>query len=651
MGKNHITEKINREIKADLIADTLLQALKHKYQRIYQHCVNVAMSAYWLAMKMELSEPACLQIGIGGMLHDIGKLNIPSKILYKPGQLTRQEEGIIKRHPSAGITLLNQSRLLSGCAPGIRSHHERIDGKGYGQGLSGEAIPLEARIIAVCDTFDNMISPSRLNHKQLTRKEATEAISRGSGSLFDPTVAQIFLQVAEQLGQTIYGDRQTDQLPGKEIVAAKDGTAIDWEMMLDDVDHLGVIFVDQNDTIAYCNQASAAIRKREKASIIGTKFGSFHKKHRYKILNEKLNAVKTGQSSGWSRIMKRGDTYIDNEYFGIRNQEAGYQGLLILSRDVTEKENSLRMMERGIENLNILIQSNVLLTEIFSINEICKKAWEVFKKAMEFKNISVILNQQGVKTVYDPNESGKGVAEDWFDEIAFDPRHPSYKHLVTKDLVRTTKLIWPYQLAHQCQALIVLEIEKGSQLDPNLVKILTTIGSYVISAIQKSRLVDEIRENARIDNLTKVFNREYYQMMLDSIDIKNEDFGVIVADIDNLKFYNDTYGHLVGDEVIKKAAGILKSAIRKEDYLFRIGGDEFVILLLNCREEDVKNTCCRIQKRISEHLVDPVKELKLGVSLGFHTSHKAHSINEVIKIADENMYLNKRERKCTHGVN
>lgn len=651
LEKNHIAEKINREIKADLVADTLLQALKHKYQRIYQHCVNVAISAYWLGLKMDLPEAVCLQIGIGGMLHDIGKLNIPSKILYKPGQLTQQEEGIIKRHPSAGISLLNQSRLLSGCAPGIRFHHERIDGKGYGQGLSDQAIPLEARIIAVCDAFDRMVSSSWLNHKTLTVREATEAISRGSGSQFDPTVAQVFLQMADQLVEMISSDSQTDQSSGKEIVSAKAGTAIDWEMMLDDVDHLGVIFVDQNDTIAYCNQASAVIRKREKTEIIGTQFGSFHKKHRHEIVNEKLNAVKSGQSSGWSRIMKRGDTYIANEYIGIRNQEAGYQGLLMLSRDVTEKENMLRMMEKDIENLNILIQSNGLLTEIFSMDEIYKKAWEVFKQAVEFENMSVILNKQDVKTVYDQNESGKGVAKDWFDEIVFDPRNPSYQQLVTKDLLRTTKLIWAYQLDHQCQALIVLEIEKGSQLDPNLVKILTTIGSYVINAIQKSRLIDEIRENARIDNLTQVFNREYYQMMLDSIDTQKENVGVIVADIDNLKFYNDTYGHLFGDEVIKKTAGILKSTIRNEDYLFRIGGDEFLILLRNCSEEDALNTCRRIQKNINKHQVEPVKEVKLGISVGFHTSNKAHSINEVIKIADENMYRNKREGKYMRGVN
>lgn len=644
MEINQIEEKINQVIRSDLVADTLVQALKHKYQRIYHHCINVAISAYLLGMEIGLSETFSLQIGVGGMLHDIGKLNIPSKILYKPEKLTKQEQGVIQRHPTIGVSLLNQSRLLSGCASCVRSHHERIDGKGYDEGLSGEAIPLEARIIAVCDAFDAMVS-YRLNQKKMTVKEATDAIDRGRGSQFDPAVVDAFLLVAEQIFEMISGVRQMDDPAGNEIVTEQDGANIDWGMMLDQIEDLGVIFVDQNDTIKYCNQISAAIRKREKAEIIGTQFGGFHRKHRHEIVNEKLNAVKTGQSSGWSRIMKRGDTYISNEYIGIRNEEANYQGLLMLSRDVTEKENMLRMMEKDIENLNILVQSNGLLTKIFSMNEIYQKAWEVFKQALDLDNMQVILDKMGVRTVYDCSGKGQWIDQKWSDEVFSDSNHRSYQQMVIRESGLRRCLFWAYQLDHKSQALLVLETEISSQLDPNLIKILTTISSYVINAIQKNILVSEIKEKARIDNLTQVFNREYYQMMLDSIDTQNENVGVIVADIDNLKFYNDTYGHLVGDEVIKKTARVLKNTIRNEDYLFRIGGDEFLILLRNCSEEDALNTCRRIQKNIGEHSNELTEKIKLGISVGFHISSQAVTINEVIKIADENMYRNKREGK------
>ena len=232
LEKRQIIEKINEKIKEDMVADTLVQALKHKYQRIYTHSVNVAVSAFFLAMKMELSEETCLSIGIAGMLHDIGKLNMPSSVLYKPGELTKQEQALIERHPSIGVSLLNQSSLLPKCAQGILYHHQRMDQKGYGVGLSGAAIPLEAQIIAVCNVFDSLVT-YRLNQKKLSLKEACEVIERDVGNVFDITVGYAFLKVVGQVYENINGIKQGSAVPGNEIVTEKHAAFIDWEMMLD----------------------------------------------------------------------------------------------------------------------------------------------------------------------------------------------------------------------------------------------------------------------------------------------------------------------------------------------------------------------------------------------------------------------------------
>lgn len=644
LDKNIIIERINRKIEGDLVANTLIQALKHKYQSIYSHCVNVAVSSYFLAQKMGLSDERCLQIGIGGMLHDIGKLNIPSKILYKRGELTRQERAIIERHPIIGVSLLNQSSLLPGCIQCVLSHHERIDGAGYGAGLTGEMIPLEAKIISVCEAFDVLVS-YRQNQRKLTLGEACNEIKKGINSHFDSAVGKAFLVVVEQVYHKISGVNENDNTPAKELVTDKQVKRIDWEALLGNIQDVGVIFVNQTDTIAYCNEASAVIRARKKEEMLGSKFAGFHKKHRHDIVLAKLNDVKNGRSNGWNRIMKRGEKYISNEYIAIRNKDGSYQGLLMFSRDVTEKENVLRLLEKDIENLNILVQSNGLLNGIFGMDEIYEKAQYVFGQAIDLKNLSIILNTRGTTTVLGIETNQKQAVECLIGEILSDPGHPSYSDVAFHHLGLEAFLIGAYQVDQYNKAVILLQVDEAYELDTNLSRIIMTIGSYVINAIQKKRLVDEIRENARIDNLTQVFNREYFQMMLDSIDTQNENVGVIVADIDNLKFYNDTYGHLVGDEVIKKTAGILKSTIRSEDYLFRIGGDEFLILLRNCNEEDARNTCRRIQKNIGERSNESTERIKLGISVGFHISNHTVSMNEVIKIADENMYKNKQEGK------
>lgn len=648
LEKNIIIERINWEIKGDLVANTLVQALKHKYQSIYTHCVNVAVSSYFLAQKIGLSDERCLQIGIGGILHDIGKLNIPSKILYKPDELTRQERAIIERHPIIGVSLLNQSSLLPCCIQCIISHHERVDGDGYGAGLTGTMIPLEARIISVCDAFDTMVS-SRINQRKLTLNEACNEIKKGINTQFDSAVGKAFLVIVEQVYNKVSEVRENDGIPEKEFVIGQQVERIDREVMLENVHDVGVIFVDQTDTIAYCNEASAIIRARKKEEILGTKFEGFHKKHRHEIVLAKFNDVKNGRSNGWNRIMKRGEKYIANEYIGIRNKDASYQGLLMFSRDVTEKENMLRLLEKDIENLNILVQSNGLLNGIFSMEEIYVKAQDVFGQAIDLKNLLIINNTQSKTTILGAKTNQKSEIECLLGEIFADSGHPSYTDVAFHHLGLEVYIICAYHVDHHNRAAILLQVDEAFELDDNLRRIIMTIGSYVINAIQKNGLVTEIRENARIDKLTQVFNREYYQLMLDSIDTENENVGVIVADIDNLKFYNDTYGHLVGDEVIKKTAGILKNTIRNEDYLFRIGGDEFLILLRNCSEQDALNTCRRIKKNISERSDDLTETIKLGISVGFHISSKAVTINEVIKIADENMYRNKQEGKLKYS--
>lgn len=131
------------------------------------------------------------------VLHDIGKIEIPDHILTKPGYLTEEEMNIMKKHPEAGAQILSPVKFLKEAAEMVRYHQERYDGKGYPEGLKGEEIPIPARIIAVADTFDAIIS-NRPYRMARTVEYAKQEIAQNAGKQFDPAVVAAFLAALEK---------------------------------------------------------------------------------------------------------------------------------------------------------------------------------------------------------------------------------------------------------------------------------------------------------------------------------------------------------------------------------------------------------------------------------------------------------------------
>ena len=133
-----------------------------------------------------------------GLLHDIGKLAVEDRILRKAGPLTPEEREAIKQHPVVGAAILGSAGSFAALVPAVRHHHERFDGTGYPDGLAGEAIPVEARILAVADAFDAMTS-DRPYRPALARDVACERLIRGRGTQFDPGVVDTFLECVRDL--------------------------------------------------------------------------------------------------------------------------------------------------------------------------------------------------------------------------------------------------------------------------------------------------------------------------------------------------------------------------------------------------------------------------------------------------------------------
>lgn len=177
-----------------------VRALEVRCAETAGHVDRIARSSETIAAAMGLCVAEIERIGLGGRLHDIGKVGVPDAILWKPGPLDEAEFAALAQHPLTGARMLAATGLPAGVRPIVRAHHERFDGTGYPDGLAGEEIPLGARIVAVADAFDAMTS-DRPYRAALGRRQALARLRRARGSQLDPDVVDVFLDAQPRVAR------------------------------------------------------------------------------------------------------------------------------------------------------------------------------------------------------------------------------------------------------------------------------------------------------------------------------------------------------------------------------------------------------------------------------------------------------------------
>jgi HD-GYP domain-containing protein (c-di-GMP phosphodiesterase class II) len=175
-----------------VVLAALSQAIEARDPYTRGHSARVSALAVVIARRLGWRGSRLSGLRLGGLLHDVGKLNLDEAVLRKPGPLDEREYSEIKRHPLAGARLIRRLEALRPALPYILFHHERWDGSGYPSGRSGEQIPVGARIVAVADAFDAMTS-LRPYRPPLPLRGALAQVAGGSGTQFDPRVVRAFL--------------------------------------------------------------------------------------------------------------------------------------------------------------------------------------------------------------------------------------------------------------------------------------------------------------------------------------------------------------------------------------------------------------------------------------------------------------------------
>ena len=187
-------------VELELAYDTTLEgwgkALEIRDQETEGHTQRVTEMTLNLARRLGFDEDSLLHLRRGALLHDIGKMGIPDEILRKPGTLTEQEWVIMRKHVDFAYTLLNPIEYLQKALDVPYCHHERWNGNGYPRGLKGEEIPLAARIFAVIDVWDALLS-DRPYRSAWVRDKVIDYIKEQSGIQFDPKIVDVFMEMIE----------------------------------------------------------------------------------------------------------------------------------------------------------------------------------------------------------------------------------------------------------------------------------------------------------------------------------------------------------------------------------------------------------------------------------------------------------------------
>lgn len=639
-------------LRREKINNMMIMIFSHVIERVNtesgSHTLNVQMITNMLLKRLVkitdkygLSEDDISLISSVSSLHDIGKITIPESILNKPGRLTAQEREQMERHTVNGdeflksIPIDQNEKMMITAHEICRHHHERYDGGGYPDKLVGDEIPISAQAVSIADVYDALTS-ERCYKAAYTHEQAMEMILNGECGVFNPVLLQclkdigdeltvnlqIYTAVAEKKKSTFrltsevlenenlsigehYESRNEEERIKKEFFADRCvGIQFEYDAALRNVLYLKYY----NDKGEKLSLQSSAIRllnaedweklniavkgaTREKPDISMTALVPINGNLRWHRLN--VRTVWTARSASYVSIVGHfkdihDDVMRKTADFIVDDKPINGETILTMCDifDVVRVVNPKTCEAMKVASDGTLIETGRKCYELWNRSECCKNCTSSI--ALE--------NQKWMSKL----ELKDGVLYSVLSR---------YMRCDGKDYV----------------------LEVAFCIDDSFEKVHDEIGFYPDSIALK---------NYYRDTLTKTYSRAYLESFKPNLENAK---GIAIADIDEFKSINDTYGHIVGDVALKHISDIIKQCIRKEDVLIRYGGDEFLLIFDNISEEDFFNKIESIKRAVHNSCIAEYPELKHDISIG--GAYGVHPFEKAVDTADKAMYKDKFRNK------
>ncbi len=570
--------------------EALATAIDAKDQTTHCHVRRVQIYTTRMGELLGLNVSEIKALKAGALLHDIGKLAVPDHILNKPGKLTPAEFEKMKIHTSVGAQILERVGFPYPVVPIVRSHHEQWDGHGYPDGLSGESIPLTARILSVVDCFD-AVREERPFRKSMTRDEACTLLRRRAGTHFDPHVVEVFLEHLPEFEREIVAQGLDHQ---SNIAAECEVRSL----------HGDDVHVSESPT----DDASSATRRDVPAASSTPDY---------------LSQIKSAHREVYA-------LYEIARTFGS-------------SLDIEDTVSVL------VNKVGHIVPFDLCAVYLYDEANECATAAHVAGRNSDLMRGRVVASGEGVTGFVLANRRAAVHLDPMLDFTGVElPHNCVYRSMVAVPLLKDERVhgvLAVYALdarRYTDDHLRMLDTVARLAAD--------AIANATQHAVAESHaLTDTLTElpNARAMYLR--FEQEVARARR-----TNRPFQVVMLDLDDFKQVNDTYGHTTGDQMLREVARIVGAQLREYDFLARYAGDEFVAIMQDLDDEQTADLRERIETAVAKFAlhVRGDKYARVGISVG-SASYGANgeTLDQLLIAADEAMYSAKSGHKQRQALN
>lgn len=568
-GRKHAEEISSLHLRT---IEALALAIEAKDQTTANHLARVQLYAVEIGKDLGMTPQEIEALRAGALLHDIGKLAVPEHIISKPGKLTREEFEKMKIHPVVGAEILERVNFPYAVTPIVRAHHEKWNGKGYPDGLHGEAIPLGARILAAVDCLDALAS-DRQYRKALPLDAAMAVVAEESGKSFDPNVVAVLQRRYQEL-ELLTHQLSADRLKGLSVdikVERGDAPAAGFEQDAQPVGH-------------------------------GRKHANF------------VTSIAAARQEM-------------QEVFRL-TQELG-TGLSI--------HDTLALLAGRMKNL---VPHDVLALYLVK-GDVLKPEFVTGENFRFFSSLEIPVGMglsgwvaENVKPILNGNPA---VESGHLDQPC---RFTTMQSAVSVPLVAGERLIGVISL---------YQTDKDAFSNDDL-RVLLSVAPKIAQTVDNNFQFEPTAESSATDDVTGLPNLRSLFLHLES-EIARCGAAAIplrigVVEINGFKKVNDHLGHLAGNELLRKIGGVLRRTSRSGDFVARMGGVEFLIVMPGRDEADASaqlEACRSAVINVGDELG---ADLHLSISFGIAAcGPDGIDSGELISTADSNMYELKRRRK------
>ena len=608
--------------------------------------------------KYHLTENDILLISTASSLHDIGKISIDDKILNKPGRLTAEEFEVIKTHSIIGAEMLQDLHnthnypLFDKAYEICRWHHERYDGKGYPDGLSGEEIPISAQVTSLADVYDALTS-NRCYKKAFSHEKAMEMILDGQCGAFNPVLLQCLKDCEKQILAEFSDSVDTTQDDRLLIRATEE--LVENKISSDKIDfsaHLPIaarerwnFFSDGSGEIQFEYDAMLDVLRLTKygAKVLGLQELTMHPRGLKQgfLGAQNIQTILDAMQSEASfenpvvKIKKQISLNGPRRWYEIRirtlwsnEEKPKYTGILGRIIDINDSELAIVRPEYRIsENDDAEIRQTISkLTQVFDVVRLVDITDnEIVRSGCKPGNEEMINACRGDKC------------------YAIWGKTQRCKNCVSSKAFEKRGQVSKLEFADDSIFQIILKYVEISEKPYVLEMIYKDNDGVLLGAYGKTDFMDNIvNYNRQLyhDALTGAYNRRYYEEQAKSMRYID---AVAMLDANNFKGINDHYGHAAGDCLLKAVCESIKECIRSSDILIRLGGDEFVLLMANIPEIVFYQKISEIKQKISEIKLPDYPDIKCAAAIG--GVYGIQPIENALTEADRLMYLDKNASK------